>query len=138
MDAVTEDFFVHAVAPNMWDELKTQVHDDAVRFSFNARKPSQMFSLMQWWEYAVGELLLLPQPSAEFAQDRSAHDGEGPDARRQAEVLFPDPQSPVADDGSFKTKGLRDPFWFLWAAPYIIAGYPQIGGAEQITGGSTL
>ncbi len=139
MDKVTTEFF-KKFGTDIWDKVKTNVHDSAVRFSYNARKPSQMYSLMKWWEYAVGELMINPADTSTAGSLPTTGAGEmaGPHPRRQAEVLFPHPESPVADTGSFKTKGMRDPFWFLWAAPYMTGGLPQIGGATQITGESTL
>jgi hypothetical protein len=136
MDEVTTEFF-EMFGKNIWNDVKTKVHDSAVRFSHNARKPSQMYSLMKWWEYAVGELMINPADTGTAGGLPTTGAGEmaGPHPRRQAEVLF---DNPVADTGSLKTKGMRDPFWFLWAAPYMTGGFPQIGGATQITGESTI
>ena len=133
LEEVTKGFFETYMGDNMWDALKRQIHDDAVRFSVNARKPSNMYSLVKWWEYAVGELMVNPEDTGTAGEI-----GSLPHPRRQAQTIFPHPESPVADSGALKTKSMRDPFWFLWAAPYMVGGFPQIGGAEQITGESTI
>ena len=42
--------------------------------------------------------------------------------------------STVLKDSSEAPKMAGDPFWFLWAAPYISGGFPQIGGGMQSSG----
>jgi hypothetical protein len=137
MDRTTEWFFKTYMGDKMWDELKDKIHGDAVRFSHNARKPSAMYSLVKWWEYAVGQLFA-PAQGGQLPPNRLTMGGIESSTRGDAETIFQHPDSPVADSGEWKTTGMRDPFWFLWAAPYMVGGFPQIGGAEQITGESTI
>ena len=42
--------------------------------------------------------------------------------------------STILTDKADAPKMKEDPFWFLWAAPYVSGGFPQVGGGVQTTG----
>ena len=139
LDTVSAAFFEQFMISGMWEDVKTQIHNNAVRYSYHARKPSQMHTLVKWWEYAIRQFMV---PSDETIYNRAARSAGAiaqgssgfTDPRAAERVLWPHPELPEnfsSSDSFAAMSSIRDPFWFLWAAPFVGGGYPAIGRGVQ-------
>ena len=90
--------------------LADEIHKESVTFSKQARSPSALPNIYRWWNVAKNVLLMDPTDSNLGAS-----------------------RIPKGMTGMQTVLG-KDPFWFLWAAPYVTAGFPRgaaSGGAVQ-------
>jgi len=125
------------IGDNIGESLDEQLHDDAVKFSVQTRNPSQLKEIKKWYDFAADYLLT-----------RDAALGGESDLKKWAQREYPSSE-PFAgyeawerrDKGradaikmwegfGIEKENRSDPFWYLWAAPYVTrtrAG--RIGGA---------
>ena len=131
LDQVTSDIFEH-YSTGVQDKLTEQVHDDAVKFSVAMRNPSKLPVLHKWWnfareylmtDYAVTEFLNRPSVSQDPTSPRS--DGSSIRVEDYSKV------KEMWEAININSGNRKDPFWFLWAAPYVSSESWQIGFAQQ-------
>jgi hypothetical protein len=108
LNRITSLFFTQ-IAAQMDTNLARQVHDEAVRFSKQERSKKALPQVYKWWKMAIEQLM--SATAAEYPEQEYGN-------------LRGLPQYTHAD---------ADPFWFLWAAPYVTAGYTKPPGGGFAT-----
>lgn len=105
-------------------ELQQQLHDDAVRFSIKARNPGAMKDMEKWYNFATEYLMtrkLSDSKAADYMKSSNLSTGQYEANQTAVWQLF----------GKSAFSGTRrDPFWYLWAAPYVSRKRVGVGGGQ--------
>tara|TARA_Y100000310_G_scaffold211400_1_gene212135 strand:+ start:1032 stop:3461 length:2430 start_codon:yes stop_codon:yes gene_type:complete len=119
LEAVTDELFA-SLTEDFTKGLRNQIHDDAVKFSVLARNPEMNLSqVYKWWQFGVNFLLTREAIDAKYKRYGLGH--VPPIA--EAESIW--------EEAGVHRSYRRDPFWYLWAAPYVSARYTRRGGSAR-------
>ena len=121
---VTDDFFKE-FAEGTEKMLSQQLHDDAVKYSLHARNPGTLEEINKWYDFGVSYLMTRKQADARLndihdVTNIAALRGNKAETKRIWKEQF----------GSGKGLKAGDPYWYLWAAPYISRKRVEVGGAQ--------
>lgn len=110
LKAVTDKLF-ETIVTDTESKLNAKIKKDAVKYSVFQRNPSQLAQVKKWYDFAVDYLM---------TKDAAADAANAGDAGLKASEW---------EDFGVSKESRTDPFWYLWAAPYVTRSRPRIGGA---------
>ena len=125
---VTDDFFKE-FAEGAEKELSKEMHDAAVKYSLHARNPGTLKEINKWYDFGVSYLMTRSAADARLndiydVRNIAALHKNQSETNRIWTQMF----------GKGKVKGIDksagDPYWYLWAAPYISRKRVEVGGAQ--------
>jgi len=133
--ARVSDKLFETIGDKLGEDLDEQIHNDAVSFSVQSRNPSQMAEIKKWYDFAVDYLMTrdaafggeeLRQWAQREYSSSDPHGGYEAYERTKKGTAEAIKQWEGFGIGS---ENRTDPFWYLWAAPYVTRSRPRIGGS---------
>jgi len=113
------------ISGDLGKNLNKQIKNDAVKFSMQTRNPTQLKKVQKWFDFGMNYLMsstAIAQRADDIHNFADLTGGKG------------GPQSKIFKDtweqfGMTREASLAgDPFWYLWAAPYVSRTRPGEGG----------
>ena len=116
LEKVTNELFKN-MTHNIGKKMGEEIHDNAVRFSVLARNPDELKNVHRWWSFARNFLLT-----------REAIDERIEKYSRLKEISPSQAVQQIWNEERVHRYNRSDPFWYLWAAPYVTTRYAKRGG----------
>jgi len=124
---ITDDFF-NRMASNMETKLAKDIHNQAVQYSVEARNPESINEIDKWFNFGVN-YLMTKRASDDYLKD-IYHNKNISRTQPKAALERIWKEFDIGGASLAKKVAGGDPYWYLWAAPYISRKRVEIGGAQ--------